>query len=246
MIRQNRIELNERFIKVFKLLEKKGEIVKNDRNGKGVGDLAEKILDNKSYGHIVRAFLNENDKRVINYHQAKKLCEEYNVNEAFLMEGKGEPFGLSIPKDSAFNDSTSSYNGNILFTNKRAFAGSNVDVSTPEDLEYFSIPGIGGEGLVAFPIDGNSMEPVIQDGDIVICREIGSINEVRDNEIYAVKADGRLWVKYVQKMKDKNQRVVQLKLISANYLEHDPFEEEVNEYTRLYKVISRINKIQAG
>jgi len=246
MIRQDRIQLNERFIKVFKLLEKKGEIVKNDRNGKGVGDLAEKILDNKSYGHIVRAFLNENDKRVIDYHQAKKLCEEYHVNEAYLIDGKGEPFGMSIPKDNEFNDRASSYNANILFTNKHAFAGTNVDVSTPEDLEYFSIPGIGGEGLVAFPIDGNSMEPVIQDGDIVICREIGSINEVRDNEIYAVKADGRLWVKYVQKMKDNNQRVVQLKLISANYLEHDPFKEEVNEYTRLYKVISRINKIQTG
>ena len=246
MIRQDRIQLNDRFIKVFKLLEKRGDIIKNDRNGKGVGDLAEKILENKSYGHIVRAFLNKNDKRVIDYHQAKKLCEEYNVNESYLIDGKGEPFGLSVPIHDELNDVSASYNGNILFTNKHAFAGTTVDVGTAEDLEYFSIPGIGGAGLVAFPIDGNSMEPVIQDGDIVICREIGSINDVRDNEIYAVKADGRLWVKYVQKIKDTYQKVAQLKLISANYLEHDPFEEEVNEYTRLYKVISRINKIQTG
>lgn len=246
MIREDRIQLNDRFIEVFKLLEKRGDIIKNDRNGKGVGDLAEKILDNKSYGHIVRAFLNPSDKRVIDYHQAKKLCEQYNVNEAYLIEGKGEPFGLSLSNHNANHDVAPSFNGNILFTNKHAFAGTTVDVGTAEDLEYFSIPGIGGAGLVAFPIDGNSMEPVIQDGDIVICRELNALNDIRDNEIYAIKSDGRLWVKYVQKIKNKNGKVVQLKLISANYLEHDPFEEEVNEYTRLYKVISRINKIQAG
>jgi hypothetical protein len=32
-----------------------------------------------------------------------------------------------------------------------------------------------------------------------------------------------------------------LKLISANYLEHDPFVEEVNESTKLFKVIRRIS-----
>mgnify|MGYP000147374523 CR=1 FL=1 len=45
MIREDRVQLNERFIKVFKLLEERGEIVKNDRGGKGMGDFAEKLLD---------------------------------------------------------------------------------------------------------------------------------------------------------------------------------------------------------
>ena len=67
MIREDRLELNERFIKVFKMLEERGEIVKNDRGGKGMGDFAERILGNKSYGHIIRAFLNPEDKRCIDY-----------------------------------------------------------------------------------------------------------------------------------------------------------------------------------
>lgn len=246
MIREDRIQLNERFIKVFELLENRGEIIKNDRNGKGVGDLADKILGNKSYGHIVRAFLKGDGKRVIDYHQAQKFCEAFNVNEDFMLRGEGEPFGFSIPKVKERPAEEVNRFGNILFTNKQAFAGTTIDIGVSEDLEYFSVPGIGGNGLVAFPIDGNSMEPVIQDGDIVICREVASLNEIRDNEIYAIKNDGKLWVKYVQKIKDGQGRVVQMKLISANYLEHDPFEEEVNEYTRLYKVISRINNIQAG
>ncbi|MEL7020492.1 MAG: peptidase S24/S26A/S26B, partial [Bacteroidota bacterium] len=94
MIREDRIQLNERFIKVFKLLEERGEIIKNDRRGKGMGDFAEKLLGNRAYGHIVRAFLNPKDKRVIDYRHARTLCELYGVNESYLVDGIGTPFGF--------------------------------------------------------------------------------------------------------------------------------------------------------
>jgi hypothetical protein len=58
MIKEDRIDLNKRFIQAFKLLEDRGAIVKNDRGGKGVGDVADRVLGNKAYGHIIRAFLN--------------------------------------------------------------------------------------------------------------------------------------------------------------------------------------------
>ena len=85
------------------------------------------------------------------------------------------------------------------------------------------------------------MEPVIMDGDIVVCKEVSSLRDIKENEIYAIKSHGTLWIKYVQLMQDAKGRITKLKLISANYLEHDPFEEEVNSYTRLYKVIRRIS-----
>lgn len=247
MIRDDRIQLNERFRKVFNLLVERGDIVPNDRGGKGIGDFAEKILGNRSYGHIVRAFLNDDDKRCIDYRHARMLCREYGVNEAYLVDGIGTPFGFDLPKTTQTQEPTNTYRrSNILFTSTEAFAGSAVDVGgfASEDHEYFNIPGLGGSGLVAFPIHGNSMEPIIQDGDLVICRELQSLHEIRDNKIYAVKNNGAIWVKYVQKITDKNNRVVQLKLISANHLEHDPFIEEVNEYTRLYQVVRKIAELE--
>ncbi|MEL6926046.1 MAG: S24 family peptidase [Bacteroidota bacterium] len=245
MIREDRIALNDRFRKVFKLLEERGEIVKNDRGGRGMGDFAEKILGNRAYGHIIRAFLNPNDKRVIDYRQARILCNEFGVNESYLIDGIGTPFGYDLPSGKSNGNSTPVSNGNILFTSVEAFAGASVESGgfAPETHEFFSVPGLSGGGLVAFPINGNSMEPVIMDGDIVICREVKGMGDIRDNEIYAVKSNGSLWVKYVQKVTDRRNRVSELKMISANYLEHDPFNEEVNEYTRLYKVVSRINKL---
>lgn len=242
MIREDRIQLNNRFIKVFNLLEERGDIILNDRNGKGMGDFADKILGKRAYGHIVRAFLNPDDKRVIDYRHAKKICQVYGVNESYLIDGIGTPFGFDLPQSNATLDENP-YQGNILFTSTSAFAGSAVDAGSfaSEDKEFFAIPGVAGGGLVAFPIEGNSMEPVIMNGDIVVCKEVSSFKEIRENEIYAIKSNGTLWVKYVQLIQDPKGRIVKLKLISANYLEHDPFEEEVNSYTRLYKVVRRIS-----
>lgn len=244
MIREDRIQLNKRFIKVFKLLEDRGDIIKNDRSGKGLGDFAKKILGNRAYGHIVRAYLNEDDKRCIDYRQARIICREYGVNEAYLIDGEGTPFGMELPDPPIITESDLPA-PNILFTTTEAFAGTAVDVGSfaREDVEFFGIPGISGNGLVAFPIKGNSMEPVIMDNDIVICREIDGVGELRDNKIYAVKSNGSLWVKYVQRVNNDKNRTTHLKMISANHLEYDPFLEEVNEYTRLFQVIRRISAL---
>jgi len=246
MIREDRVQLNKRFIEVFKLLEERGDIVMNDRSGKGIGDFAEKILGNRGYGHIVRAFLNEDDKRVIDYRHARAICRIYGVNESYLVDGIGTPFGFDLlPQSGPPGISPTKSKGNILFTSVEAFAGSGADVgaSSREDNEYFSLPGVTGSGLVAFPVEGRSMEPVIMDGDVVICRQINGAHEIKDNEIYAVKSNGSLWLKYVQKIINKKGHVTALKMISANNLEFDPFTEEVNEHTRLYQLIRRVSNV---
>jgi phage repressor protein C with HTH and peptisase S24 domain len=247
MIREDRISLNERFIKVFNLLKEKGDVVLNDRGGKGIGDFAEKVLGNKAYGHIVRAFLNPKDKRVIDYRQARIVCREYGVNESYLIDGIGTPFGFEIPKPRKSAESGRAFlpQGNIMYTSVQAFAGSGEAAadSASENNYFFSIPNLSGNGLVAFPIEGRSMEPVIMDGDTLICREVSSLSEIRDNQIYAVKSNGVLWVKYVKKIENNRGRITKLKLISANNLEFDAFDVDVDEATRLYKVVRRISEV---
>ncbi|MFZ4542460.1 MAG: S24 family peptidase [Saprospiraceae bacterium] len=243
MINDSRLLMNERFIKVFKMLEERGDIVLNDRDGKGMGDFAEKILGNRAYGHIVRAFLNQEDKRVIDYHHIKELCRTYGVNENYMVNGSGSPFGFDLPSQETIVEGNN-VKSNILFTSVKAFAGSTIGAeSAQEDNQYFGVPGISGGDLVSFPIDGNSMEPIIKNGDIVICRKIESPNDIKDNEIYAIKNNGKIWIKHVQPIFNPRKRITELNLISANYLEHPPFIEEVNEYTQLYRVIRKITRI---
>jgi phage repressor protein C with HTH and peptisase S24 domain len=243
MITHDRIELNKRFVKVFNMLESRGVIQKNDREGRGMGDFAERVLGKRGYSHIIQAFLNPENRRVIDYHHAKRLCEEYGVNERWMLHGEGSPFGVS--KRTRTPAPVSTPRNQILFTSIEAFAGATIgaDSFVHEDVETFSLPGLEGDGLVCFPIKGNSMEPVIQDGDLVICKAIDSPDRIRENEIYAIHANGSVWVKYIQKITNKRGRVTGLRLVSANYLEHDPFEEEINEYTRIYKVVRRITDV---
>jgi Peptidase S24-like len=248
MIKDDRIRLNDRFIRVFHDLEERGIIEKNDRSGKGIGDFAESILGNRAYGHIIRKFLDPNDKRVIDYNHARNLCREYSVSEMYMIDGIGEPFYNPLAQNPKVKDMSVMQNfggrrGNILYTTVQAFAGAAVDVGTyaPEDAQYFAMPDLKGDNYVAFDINGGSMEPVIMNGDIVIAQHLHSVNEIRDNDIYAVKNNGSVWIKYVQRIYNRG-RITHLKLVSANYLEHDPFIEEVNENTRLYKVIRRISK----
>lgn len=242
MITQDRRDLNERFRKVFKILEERGEIIKNDRNGRGLGDFAAKILNNRSYGHIVRAYLNEKDNRCINYEQARRVCSEYGVNQAYLLEGSGQPFGRDIPQPVEINGSDVPLN--ILFTSTEAFAGASIgtDSFTREDNNFFRLPGLEGSGYVAFPINGNSMEPVINPGDVVICKSVDDISSIKENRIYAVQTSKAIWIKYVQKVKT-NGRITGLNLISANYLEHDPWVEEVDMSTKLYEVVRRVSEL---
>jgi len=84
---------------------------------------------------------------------------------------------------------------------------------------------------------------VIKHNDIVVCKSVENLNDIRDNEIYAVRSNGSVWVKYVQKIYNNRGRITRLKMISANYFDNDPFEEEVNETTRLYKVVRKISNV---
>lgn len=249
MIKQDRLDLNERFIKVFRLLEAEGKIIKNDRNGRGVGDFAEKITGKKGYGHIIQAFLNPDNKRVISYTQAGELCEQYGVSSNYMFQGQGEPFERYASKHpvSMVADRKIDYGSwrpNIQYSSFEAFAGDSIGAAAviEDEKDAFMIPGVAGDGNVAFPINGRSMDPVISDGDIVVCRPIRDFQEIKDNEIYAVRHDGSMWVKYVQRV-FQNGRIVELKCISANHLEYDPFTVEVDRTTRLYKVIRRISEI---
>ena len=238
---EDRIQLNKRFIKVFNILEERGEVVKNDRNGKGISDFAKKITGAKANGHIIRCYLNEEHPRMITYSHARALCREYAVNQGFMLEGTGTPFGIELTT----NGIDPGPRGNILFTSTEAFAGSSVGAGSfyQEESSRFSLPDLTkSTQYVSFPINGNSMEPVIMNGDIVVCKPVEHIDQIDDNEIYAVKHNGAVWVKYVEKLK-VNGRVTKLKLRSANHLEHDPFTEEVNIHTRLYKVVKKISDI---
>lgn len=274
--------LNERFKIIFNLLVENGAIIPSSRE-KGMSIFSEKIMGNKSYGHIIRAYLKSNsqDSRTITYNQAKRLVLHYNVSWSYMFKGERpifnsdvdslnseddifvvdevqQGFGSSksdadeleeLPNKKEYTDNgkiitaNPAHKKNILFSSISAFASSTVDVGVHEDSERFYIPKMSGEHI-AFYIKGNSMSPTIADGDMVICRSLETNDRIIENEIYAiVTKSGNVMVKRIQNILNKNRQVVAFKLISDNYLEHDPFSVPVNDVRKLLKVVRKLTEI---
>lgn len=236
MAKVNRQELNRRFKEVYQLLVQQEVIVKNDRS-KSQMAFAKKL---ETKGHIINECLR--DKRKITYEQAKHLCTHYSINEAFMFQGIGVPFGktkLPDPEQRLAMALGINFAPNILFTNVEAFASNTVGVDLLEENELFRIPGVSGE-LVAFNINGNSMMPSISSGDMVICSPLEDTNELVDNEIYAVVTNQSVWVKRVQRCYDRHNHWTHLQLISDNHEEYDPFIIEISEVKKLLKVKRRL------
>ncbi len=229
----NRQEVNSRFIEVFHLLERKEYIRRNDRQ-RGLSKIAEHIFGDRRQGFRIRKVLNK--ELNIPYEAAERFCRLFGVNESYVLHGRGTPFGEPAPA-----------NRQICFLhNQAAVAGDTMgaDAVMAGDRTYFSLPDLPGTGYLAFPVEGNSMEPRIYAGDVIVCKRVERWEDVKDNEIYVVVIDNRVFVKYVKKIyetdADGNRTVTKLNLISANYLEHAPFIESLTPNTRIYKVVRRL------
>ena len=237
--KDKRLELNRRFAEVYYLLEERGEIVKSNR-------LKSKTVFASNLGtkgHIIDHFLRSTRK--ITYEQVKRLCSIYGVNEAFMFQGIGKPFDknkLPDPEQKLAMALGINFSPNILFTNVEAFASNTVSVDLIEENERFAIPGISGD-LIAFNINGASMAPTIHTGDMVICKPLETIEEMQDDEVYAVVSNQSVWVKRVRRCFDRHQNCSHLKLISDNYEEFDPFIIEIGEVRKLLKVTRRITDL---
>jgi phage repressor protein C with HTH and peptisase S24 domain len=233
----SRTALNQRFILVYEELKKRGEVVKNNRQ-KSKSAFAAKL---GTKGHIIDKWLRS--ERKITYDQSKSLCQHFGISEVYMFQGEGEPFPnkkpLPNPEQKLAEVLNIPFSPNILFTNIEAFSSNTVGVDLLEENQRFQIPGVFGD-LVAFNINGNSMNPTISSGDMVICMPLENNNEVEDNEVYAVVANNSVWVKRVQRCYNRYGRCTHLKLISDNSEEFDPFLVELSEVRKLLKVKRRL------
>lgn len=234
-----RIALNERFKIVFDELVKRAEIVKNNRR-KSMTAFAKKL---GTRGHIINCYLSDEDERKITLNQAKELCLVYDVSEDFMFKGEGKPFlnkkKLPTPDQKIAMILNIPFHPNILFTSVEAFSSNTISVEVLEDNQRFFIPGVDGD-LVAFNINGRSMEPTISSGDMVICSPIEQHSDVKDNHIYAIVTNSAVWVKRVYRAFDDSGQCTHLRLISDNVEEFDPFVVDATEIRSVLKVRKRL------
>lgn len=238
--------LNDRFKVAFNLLIEKEEVIPNDHS-KGFSTVADLIFGKRSYGHLINKYLS--DERKFPFKHVERFCEAFNVSRDYMLKGEGEVFLKSNKPEFAngyrapSNEQLELNEGNILYPNVAALASSALGIEMHESAESFSIPGLQGGQYIAFTISGNSMSPTLADGDMVICRPLEGVEKIVDNEVYAVISDNGVQVKRIQKVYSPSRRLIRLKMISDNYLEHDPFFLGIGEVRQILKVDRKLTAI---
>lgn len=115
----------------------------------------------------------ENDSRDIPKTLIKKLVKEKNINANWLLTGEGEMF--TTPKEafrSPMKIMTESPEGRIIpYLDQPVSAGFGETLLNDEGKDrYICIPDTGGKkDLKALRVKGDSMDPTLKDGDIVVC-----------------------------------------------------------------------------
>lgn len=140
---------------------------------------------------------------------AQQISEKYGYSLDWLLNGNGEPKG-NIPRLAAVGDeSASSQWGNqsaASGTVEVPFYGDiEAAISEQEDIKHLSTirfskatllrvgANAGGTGVVCFPANGSSMEPLIPDGTTVAIDRFNT--RIIDGDIYAINIDGLKWIR---------------------------------------------------
>ena len=221
----NQSTVNQRFKLVFSHLEKNNLI-------KGKSDIAKHL---GTYNHVINSILKGD--RNITIEQLNKLVDLFGLNANFM-------FGHSdvmMQKQVATARPVGDFIGrqNIMLVRQKAMAGYAVSAQDPQyiaDLPRFSVPGMEGS-LVAFEISGDSMQPTITNGDIVVCEPVERGEPIRESNVYIVVTD-TVVAKRIHQVKAEG-KTTHFELVSDNTV-YRPYRVELDEVKQILKVKSRL------
>ena len=130
----------------------------------------------------------------------------------------------------------------IIVVPRKAEAGyllaRDVD-DTTEEPETLSIPGIlGGRTVRAFEVSGNSMQPTLNQGDLVVATCTERLDLIQPKHVYVVVAHDRIMVKRLRGPVKRNEPI---ELLSDNRF-YDPFILPQNDLKELWQVQAVVSR----
>lgn len=138
----------------------------------------------------------ENDSRDIPKTLIKKLLKEKNINANWLLTGEGEMFTSRKELHSPIKIMAESLVGRLIpYLEQPVSAGFGEELSGDEGKNrYICIPDTAGKkDLKALRVKGDSMDPTLKDGDIVVCDTGGWVGD----GVYVIKTHEFAFVKRV-------------------------------------------------
>lgn len=144
-----------------------------------------------------------------------------------------------------------SYKKNIIFIPVAAHAGKlagfgDARVNNYDEFERFYIPGFDDGTYHAFPVKGDSMGPLFNNGDIIICKPVEKLEYIKEKIPYAFLFDDKDDDGFVVKNwhKSKTQKDT-LTFTSINDL-YPPFEKPMKKIKAVWYIVDCIQRNPIG
>ena len=173
-----------------------------------------------------------------------RLVVNLGVSKEWLLDGKDLPFGKTTVRvdatdghmtvlgaDSAMPLGTPVYD---VDATAGTSSGRNDLFSNENIVGWVNLPNVNPNCRIV-RVSGDSMAPVIQDGDFVAVRELNNPDQIYWGQIYIVQLDDFRLVKYVRRHTDPNMVVLRSK--NPNYDDMDVRRVEIHEMLLVQHVL---------
>lgn len=169
------------------------------------------------------------------------ISREFDVNINWLLLGEGAMYKSEMGGGLKAVTVDSAGRPNIVLVPVKAQAGYALERLQPEylsELPAFQLPlaRLRQGEYRAFEIDGDSMEPTLMPGDVVVCSALEDPRWVRDRALYVFVLDDDVLVKRAFKNHSRPDR---LTLVSDNEY-YPPYEFAYAELREVWRVEARI------
>ncbi len=203
--------ITKRFVECFRELERNGKVKSSRQFCLSLN------YTPQSWSKIL------NGERSVTLELIRKATIIYNVNPTYLFTGVGNKF-INTEESVVAVAVDDNDNEKILHVPVTAKAGYNEqynDTVYLEDLESYSLPlkYFNSGTFRSFEVEGDSMEPVLQQGEIIVCSYVDqSLWEynVKSGYVYVVVTDRDVLVKRVQN-RLKEEKTIELESDNPDY-----------------------------
>lgn len=133
---------------------------------------------------------------------------------------------------------------NVVVVSKAASAGLNtIDdwgavIRGSKYVDFLPIKAKGGKPYFEIQIEGDSMFPILENGDTVYCSEVEDFTELKNGRIYVVLVNGCLMCKGLNfVISGANKGQVVLKSLNTRYSDIDIEQEDIEKVFQINKIL---------
>lgn len=176
----------------------------------------------------------------------------FNLNPTFLFTGDGH-FLLGVDSSIDQQHQNESEKNRITYVGVSAqagYGGQLDEVHYGNDLETFTLPGhefkVGT--FRCFDVDGDSMEPLVQNGDKLVCSKVEldpHFSCIRNNKVYIVVTAHDIVVKRLLKVAE-NENILELHSDNSFFKTYTLRKSEILEIWAVKMKISRFHSLQSN